>query len=234
MNRRIWELDAFRGICILGMVIVHLLYDLEQLLTLQLPRAYRLALDWGGVLFLLLCGISVTLGRHHIRRGLCVLLGGMLCTAATAVVHLLGFAGEGILIRFGALHCLGCCMLLWSLLRRFPTGLFVALGLAAAAIGLYWQRNPVFGPALLLPLGIVYPGFSSGDYFPLLPNLGYFLLGAALGRRLYSQKTTLFPGIDPRRQPLRFLCACGRHTLPVYLLHQPIITLLLALLPMAS
>ena len=31
MKKRIWELDALRGICILGMILVHGLYDLNLL-----------------------------------------------------------------------------------------------------------------------------------------------------------------------------------------------------------
>ena len=31
MKKRIWELDVLRGICILGVVIVHLIYDLVDL-----------------------------------------------------------------------------------------------------------------------------------------------------------------------------------------------------------
>ena len=28
MKKRIWELDALRGLCVIGMVAVHLVYDL--------------------------------------------------------------------------------------------------------------------------------------------------------------------------------------------------------------
>ena len=31
MKKRIWELDAFRGLCLLGMVLIHLIYDLTEL-----------------------------------------------------------------------------------------------------------------------------------------------------------------------------------------------------------
>ena len=31
MKNRIWELDVFRGICIIGVVFVHLMYDLSTL-----------------------------------------------------------------------------------------------------------------------------------------------------------------------------------------------------------
>ena len=31
MSRRVWELDALRGLCILGMILVHLVYDIREL-----------------------------------------------------------------------------------------------------------------------------------------------------------------------------------------------------------
>ena len=76
MKQRIWELDALRGLCILGMVAVHFVYDLVELYGLvqwQYPALFSFIKDWGGVLFLVLSGICVTLGRSHIRRGLQVL-----------------------------------------------------------------------------------------------------------------------------------------------------------------
>jgi len=81
----------------------------------------------------------------------------------------------------------------------------------------------------LIPLGIRFPRFASSDYFPLIPNLGYFLIGAALGRTVYRKKTTLLPRVNENIMPIRFLCFCGRKSLWIYLLHQPILTGLLAL-----
>ena len=72
MKKRIWELDALRGVCILGMVIVHFVYDLVELYAL-VPMAYpawfAFIKDWGGVLFLLLSGTCATLGSGRTRRG---------------------------------------------------------------------------------------------------------------------------------------------------------------------
>ena len=76
MKKRIWELDAFRGLCVIGMVIVHLVYDLVDLYRIvdwSYPDWFAFVKDWGGLLFLVLSGICVTLGSRSIRRGLIVL-----------------------------------------------------------------------------------------------------------------------------------------------------------------
>ena len=86
MKKRIWELDALRGVCILGMVIVHFVYDLVELYALvpmAYPKWFAFIKDWGGVLFLLLSGTCATLGSGHTRRGLVVFACGMVCTLVT-------------------------------------------------------------------------------------------------------------------------------------------------------
>ena len=229
MTKRIWELDALRGICILGMVIVHLIYDLGSLGLEHSSRLFTIVQYWGGTVFVLISGICVTLGSRHIRRGLTVFGCGMVCTGVTAGMYWLGLADKSIIIYFGVLHCLGACMLLWALLRRCGNWLLAVLGISFCMVGSYLERVVLVDFPWLMPLGFHYPGFSSSDYFPLLPNLGCFLLGTLLGRTLYREKTTRFPGFNAQSLPVRFLCQCGRHSLFIYLLHQPLITGILAL-----
>ena len=234
MNKRIWELDAFRGLCILAMVAVHLVFDLVYIYgTLTLAGwgqgLFTLLTQWGGVLFLLLSGICVTLGSHPVKRGLVVFGCGMLCSLVTWLMYAFDLQDKGIIIYFGVLHCLGICMLLWPVFRRLPLWLLGCLGGALVAIG-FWIANLTVDHFWLVPIGVLFPGFSSSDYFPLLPNLGFFLLGAVLGRTLYRKKQTLFPKVDPRNLLIRFLCMCGRLSLFIYLLHQPVISALLELI----
>lgn len=225
MKKRIWELDALRGVCILGMVIVHFVYDLVELYAL-VPMAYpawfAFIKDWGGVLFLLLSGTCATLGSRSTWRGLVVFACGMVCTLVTLGMYLLGFAGKEIIIYFGVLHCLGMCMLLWGGFKKLPTGGLAALGAVLTAAGL-WLRGQVFPFPWLTVLGFVPEGFASSDYFPLLPNLGFFLLGAVLGRTVYREKTTLLPKVNEKNPAVRFFTLCGRHSLGIYLLHQPVL-----------
>lgn len=226
MKKRVWELDAARGLCILAMVLVHLIFDLVELygvVAWDYPVWFSFLKDWGGVVFLLISGISATLGHRSVRRGVIVFLCGMLCTAVTYGLYRLHFATEGIVIRFGVLHCLGCCMVLWAAVKKMPSTLLGVLGILLAAVGLYLRTRTVSFP-WLMPLGFVYPGFVSSDYFPLLPHFGFFLIGAVIGRKLYPEKRTLFPKITDQCAIVRFLTLCGRHSLAIYLLHQPILS----------
>lgn len=222
IKKRIWELDALRGLCILGMLVFHLLYDVIELYGLvdwQLPSWLTAVADLGAGVFLLLSGLCATLGSRPVRRGLTVFACGMVCTLVTWVID------SDLTIRFGMLHCLGVCMLLWSWFKKPPTWALGVSGAVVLALGWYIDfYNVRTGLTWLFPLGILYPGFSSGDFYPLLPNLGWFLLGAVLGRTLYRDKKSLLPGRVP------FLELCGRHSLIIYLLHQPLFTGLLELL----
>lgn len=233
MRKRIWELDALRGLCILGMVIVHFIYDLVELYGMvdwRYPDWFLFVMNWGGVLFLLISGISVTLGSRCVRRGALVFFCGMVCTAVTVGMYLLKLSGKSIIIYFGILHCLGICMLLWPLFRKLPLWALAATGVLLAALGLYVDTLPRTGVYWLMPFGIPWYTFASSDYFPLLPYLGFFLLGALLGNTLYKNKTTLLPRVNDRNPVIRFLCLCGRQSLWIYLLHQPLLSGVFSLL----
>lgn len=225
-KQRIWELDVFRGLFVLGMVAVHLIYNLQSFFSLPVladSRPYGFVLNWGGVLFFLLSGICATLGSHPVRRGLLVFGCGLGISAVTVGMYLLNMADKSFIIWFGVLHCLGACMLLWPVVRKLPWwGLLVISGLLIpAGIAL---SNMRFETGLwLIFLGLTPSGFASSDYFPLLPFLGFFLLGTALGKTIYKQKKTLFPGISPENAIIRAFCWLGKQSLWIYILHQPIL-----------
>lgn len=226
MKHRIWELDAFRGLSILFMIFLHLMYDLVELYQIidwEYPLWFRVLNKLGGIVFLVLSGLCVTLGRHCLRRGLTVLGCGMLVSAVTCGMYLFGF-DKSILIYFGVLHCLGTCMILWLLFRHFPSWLLLVLGVIFIVAGLYLWDLATVDYLWLMPLGLKSADFVSSDYFPLLPNLGYFLIGAVIGRLAYRKKVTLLPAVNPKNPAIRALTFCGRHSLIIYLLHQPILS----------
>jgi len=237
VSRRIWEIDFLRGLSILLVVGYHLLYDLgayagvERILgfTTDLSTtAWTVAQRFFAGLFILLSGISGTLTRSNVRRGLRLLVVALVITAATFV-----FDSKSA-VWFGILHLLAVSMLIYGMAFEKVKALVCAIG-GAAVLGL-GVALPVLKKGLavrfdwLLPFGIHSPGFQSFDYFPLVPWFGIFLIGAALGKSVYAFRRSLLPW----RLPQTFLNAAGRHSLIIYIVHQPVILGVLYVLGLMS
>ena len=223
-RERIWELDALRGFCIVCVIFVHFMFDLVYFLGKQVdfPPLYTFIQQYGGAIFVVLSGCCATLGSRSFRRGVLVFGCGMLITLVTFGMYRMGMAASDVVVKFGVLHLLGVCMMLYPLLKKLPTTALSVLAAAIVAIG-YAIQGMRFSVRWLFPLGFVYPGFTSSDFFPLLPQLGWFLLGIAIGRTLYHEKRTLLPGTAQDFFLFRFFQWCGRQSLWIYLLHQPVV-----------
>ena len=223
-KKRIWELDAFRGLCIIGVVIVHTIYDLQMFgfVSNDTPLLFNIIRDYGGLLFILMSGICVTLGHHSLKRGIIVFLCGMVISGVTYGMYALNFADKSIMIHFGVLHLLGVCMALYTLYKYLPTWAIAVLGIVFIVLGFVVEdmRTESFWPVIF---GILPYGYAASDYFPIFPNLGWFMLGTVLGRTVYKKKESLLPGFPYKSAPVRFLSFCGRHSLSVYMGLQPIV-----------
>ena len=222
--KRIWELDALRGFMILCVVFIHLCFDLDYFLGIDVVKNpfLQFCMDHCGMSFVLLSGLCATIGRRSFRRGLQVFGCGIVITTVTIGMYLLGMADKFIIIYFGVLHLLGVCMMLWPLLRKLPTAALAGIGIVLVALG-WWFATFRISIGWLFPLGLIGHGFSSSDFFPLMPHLGWFLLGASLGRILYREKKSLLPNFPADNPIVRFFRWCGTHSLWIYLLHQPVI-----------
>lgn len=239
-KNRIWELDALRGICILGMMVVHFVFDLNEFagLGLTMPGWFDFCQRYGHILFILISGICATLASRSFRRGVIVFCAGLLVTGVTLFMVCVLKFNRSLSIYFGILHLLGLCMILFPLFKKLPVWALAVLGASFVALGVWLAAlEPVavsFPSAqglLLGAIGIRPAGFYSGDYFPIFPNLGWFLLGAVLGHTAYRRRESLLPKVNADFFLLRFFRFCGRHSLWIYLLHQPVLaglTMLLA------
>ena len=224
-KERIWEIDAIRGFLILCVIAAHtLFYTANVLRLIDLPPLIRFVMQYGGILFVVLSGLSATLGSRSFRRGLLVFAGGMVLTLGSIVAVRLGWLTEDMIIRFGVLHLLGFAMMVYPILKKLPSPVLLGFGLAVIALGYWFALKPVLVESkYLFALGLRYAGFTSGDYFPIAPQLGWFSLGVVLGRRLYPGKQTRLPNVNPETPVLRFLRWCGRNSLYIFILHLPII-----------
>lgn len=238
-KNRIWELDALRGICILGMMVVHFVFDLNEFagLGLTMPGWFDFCQRYGHILFILISGTCATLASRSFRRGVIVFCAGLLVTGVTLFMVCVLKFNRSLSIFFGILHLLGLCMILFPLFKKLPVWALAVLGAGFVALGVWLAAlEPVavsFPSAqglLLGAIGIRPAGFYSGDYFPIFPNLGWFLLGAVLGRTAYRRRESLLPKVNADFFLLRFFRFCGRHSLWIYLLHQPVLAGLAMLL----
>lgn len=239
---RVTELDALRGLALLMMVLHHFIFDLRFLLGLdvfawQESRWFELMLrPFFLNVFLIVSGICCTFSRSNGRRGLRLLLVAMVFTLATPVFSAL--SGFEFRVYFNVLHVLAIGILLYALLSRGEKGgarrLHVDVLLMLFSVTLiYAQRLLPLLPAGIglggLPLGVVPSDLPTmSDYLPLVPWLGFFLIGAEIGRVAYAKRKSVLPPL-PRwlgigLTPLQFL---GRHSLLVYILHQPILLAIL-------
>jgi uncharacterized membrane protein len=234
---RLWEIDFTRGIAILMMIVFHTVYDLSFFSMYPVDVAggfWRYFAYATASLFLLVVGVSLVvshdraattlsgfpLAKKFLIRGAGIFALGLLVTIATWL-----YLPEGFVV-FGILHLIGVSVALSPLFFRFGKW-NIALGLACIPAG--FLISGMSGPAFLLPFGILPPGFTSVDYTPLFPWFGLVLIGLGLGSYLYTggvRQFSLRPVPEFFVEPLSFL---GRHSLLIYLVHQPVIILLLGL-----
>ena len=149
---------------------------------------------------------------------------GMVITLVTGVYM------EQWVVIIGILHLIGAATILsipFLAFRpadtRLHVALYLGLGVALIALGSYLNRVPVTYPWLVI-FGLRPPTLFQFDYFPLLPWFGVCLLGVLAGQVLYPGGVRRFelPAWG-ERAGIKQLSWLGRHSLAIYLIHQPIL-----------
>lgn len=248
-NARIHGYDTVRGFSVISMIGFHACYDLAYLYGVKLnwfvsplQDIWRASISW---VFLLLAGIMCSYSRNNLRRAakyLAVALAIYVVTSAVAV---------DTPISYGIIYCMGASTLVIGVANRLQRksspardGMIVAgitlllalfllsLGIPTGTFGLGTFGGPcVRVPAALYRsgalswLGFPGPHFASGDYYPPLPYTLLFLAGSLTGT------LTREHGVPKRIasltcKPLEWV---GRRALPIYVLHQPVVLVVLTL-----
>ncbi|MDI6721529.1 MAG: heparan-alpha-glucosaminide N-acetyltransferase domain-containing protein, partial [Candidatus Aenigmarchaeota archaeon] len=121
-------------------------------------------------------------------------------------------------VLFGILHLIGISIILSvSFLKKKK--LILPTFLSIVIIGFYLES---YNLNFSLFFWLMPQNFQTFDYFPVLPWFGAVLLGAFVGSKLYEDGKRKYKIVDSPRiaKPINFL---GRHSLLIYLLHQPLL-----------
>lgn len=233
---RVHVFDALRGFALVNMIVYHGIYDWVYLFGRPAvwytasgnAHIWQQCICWT---FILLAGAVFSYGHHALRRGLITFGCGMLLTVVTLTV----VPSEQ--IWFGVLHLIGSAVIITALLQRLLIRLPALPGACISFAAFLFVRGVPMGyvgigeiPVWHLPqwlyttrfafiLGLPDSGFYSADYFPLIPWLFLFWTGYFLWRFLQPDWEERLRAI-PMRGPLAWL---GRHSLWVYLIHQPVL-----------
>ena len=219
-SKRIWEIDFFRGIALVLMTYFHVIFDMNEFFGYSVSYSSGLNYYIGklsAILFMLIAGISCTLSRRNTKRAAKILAVAILITI---VSHLYN---PQFGIKFGILHFMGICILLYPLFSKLNAYLLIIMGLGILASN-KWLSGIKVDFDYLFPLGITSNNFVSSDYYPLIPWISVFLFGIAMGKILYSGKQSLFK-FELREN---IISRVGRRTLLVYIVHQPVIIAVLS------
>jgi uncharacterized membrane protein len=237
---RVWEIDMLRGVAIFMMVVYHLLWDLQGLAGYDIDVYTGFWHYWQiatASLFLLLVGVSLTLSYHQslqrhpdqspfpkiLLRAAEVFSWGMVVTLVTYLFDPVWY------VRFGILHLIGVSMVFGYFFLRFRW-LNLVLGILVMALG--WVV-PVVGLDIeaLSWLGLDATPGTVFDHSPMIPWFGRVLIGIFIGNTLYANGVRQFRLPDLSNWLLvRTLRLMGQNSLLIYLIHQPIMIILLVLL----
>lgn len=215
--QRVAWIDRARGAALLAMILYHFCFDLRLLGLVDWPvgthllwRACAIAI---AASFIALSGLSLQLAasrgldaRSFLRR-----------LAKLAVAALLVTLGSWIAmphpITFGILHAIATFSVLALPFLRAPTWLVLATALAVFLLPLVYGSE-AFSAPWLYPVGLDPTPIPSFDYEPIFPWMAPMLTGLAAAGLLRPR-----PGMPATD----LLARMGRHSLVVYLLHQPVL-----------
>ncbi len=226
-HERIQAIDLIRGVDIVLMVLFNYSVTLSYFGIIQVQpnflywRIFPISI---ASVFIFLSGVAAYIsfgshkdgfGKRYFTRGLKLLIFAAFVTLFTSI-----FVPEGT-IYFGILHFFAASSFLVPLFIKYNRMNLVA-GLSIVAAGFYLQQTE-FNFSYLFWLGFIPRGFSTFDYFPLIPWLGVLLLGVYYGKYIAGKTANIRFN---NRLAGKFMIL-GKNSLIVYLVHQPVLIIIL-------
>ncbi|WP_245409886.1 DUF1624 domain-containing protein [Pararhizobium haloflavum] len=227
-SRRLIWLDVARGVALVAMAIYHFAWDLEFFGYSEPGTTgqglWKLFARSIASSFLFLAGFSLVLGHYPtIRWRPFWKRFAMIVAAALAITIATWFATPSRFIFFGILHAIAAASLIGLAFLRLPPLLTIAAGVFVV-VAPQFLRSAFFDAPIFWWVGLSSANPPSNDYVPLFPFFSPTLFGIALARILKDRDRLGFLAMNGEPSgPSRLLAFAGRHSLLVYLVHQPVL-----------
>ena len=232
---RLAAIDILRGLAILGMIVYHASWDLRENGLISADVVGNPVWRWFSHLvagsFLALVGVNLVLstrsGVHwdrYLRRLALIIASAALVSGVTY------FWIPDAPVFFGILHLIALASVLALPFLSAPAWL-TAIAAAACLAAPSFLSGEFFDGRPWWWLGLSAEPPTTVDYVPVLPWFGVVLAGMVAGKLLIRGNGLAALGkFNPRGLGARILAFLGRWSLPIYLLHQPVLFGLLAAL----
>lgn len=222
-------LDILRWLAIVLMILFHLNYSLVYIFgneILNFSEVFWYTLGKISALgFMFISGMSFYLASQKYSREeltekyLKYALILALCAGSITLVTALFFPEQ--LILFGILHFFALSFALFPFVTRSK---FLITLTIIASISIYLYFPPRIDSWFLFPLGFVPSNFYSTDYYPLIPYFSVILFWYLWGEFLSKNKLLRYLHVARELNFVeKMLSYVGKHSLMVYLVHQPVI-----------
>lgn len=227
-------IDSIRGFALLNMVAFHLLYDLLIIFSVNTDWAFQpFTFIWERFIcfsFIIISGVALNFSNNSFKRSIILNIFGFLITIVTVLVI------PQQAVWFGILNFLGCammimhplkiyaektpplagavfCLLIFMILYGLPDG-YIGFG----SIELLKLPDFLYKFKWLAFIGLPSVEFYSTDYFPIFPWIFLFATGYFVWRFIRDKGLDRFFTLK-----IPVLSFIGRHTMIVYIVHQPVI-----------
>lgn len=246
---RAFELDFIRGLAMCVMIWQHTAYDLRYIFGYNIFSCIEPdnKIFWGFVhpfflsCFVVVSGICCQFSKNNFRRAIKLGIIAILFTIGTVTAD--HFLDLGCTVYFNVLHLLTIGMFLFAIFDKveqkktgsresrggtmFLLAVLLVFFILTRAVPYYdgvFKTPWIFIAGLEPAAGFSITTLHMADHIGIVPWLGMFFFGVVIGRMAYKEKKTFFPGAP---KAVRVISApiewIGRHSLIIYLVHQPLI-----------
>jgi len=230
---RLRGLDIFRGVATIFMVVYHFSFDLNNFHYIDVDLLHETFWKYFRYIivsmFVFASGLSLYLthaagfNRIKLKKHLCYLgVAALLVSLGSYVAFPKSW------IYFGIIHFLFISSLVGLLFLHhryiaLVSAIFIIAGFKFSFLSMHWLY-------LLLYKSLHLPIYYTQDLANIVPWFGVYLLGVSAGG--FHLHKTLFEReiFEKKSQVMHLLATIGKHTLIIYLLHQPILFTLFILI----